>query len=224
MDGTIYEKPVDPKMHPNCRCKLEIKEIPFEEKNKQINLKFEYQLYQDKYGKDVDINLAKQMEQDSDFEKAMKKSFENEGGYVDDPDDNGGETKYGISDAQYGDKEDIKNIEKDRAKYIYYRDYYTGPGYDDLPDGVREQVFDAGIYKGPPTVTRILQKESGAKVDGHIGPETISKIEEMNIPELSKRLFYAFNEDNESVIKRYPAKSKYRKGWHNRNKRMTVEH
>lgn len=46
----------------------------------------------------------------------------NEGGYVNDPLDPGGETKYGISKRSYP-KEDIKNLTIERATQIYKNDY-----------------------------------------------------------------------------------------------------
>ncbi|MBI5843910.1 MAG: hypothetical protein HZB23_04475 [Deltaproteobacteria bacterium] len=45
-----------------------------------------------------------------------------EGGYVNDPADPGGETRFGISRRAYPN-EDIKALTRERAAEIYYRDY-----------------------------------------------------------------------------------------------------
>lgn len=47
-----------------------------------------------------------------------------EGGYVNDPNDPGGETKYGISKRFYP-RVDIKNLTKDDAKKIFVKDYFN---------------------------------------------------------------------------------------------------
>ena len=48
--------------------------------------------------------------------------IEREGGYVNDPDDPGGETKFGISKRAYPHL-DIKNLTEEHAADIYYNDY-----------------------------------------------------------------------------------------------------
>ena len=70
-----------------------------------------------------------------------------EAGYVDDPDDPGGETKYGISKRAYPN-EDIKNLTLDRAKSLYQRDYWNKLGLDALPWGLALIEFDAAVNQG----------------------------------------------------------------------------
>ena len=49
------------------------------------------------------------------FDKIIEVVLEHEGGYVNDPDDAGGETKYGIAKRWYPSV-DIKNLTKEQAK------------------------------------------------------------------------------------------------------------
>jgi len=56
------------------------------------------------------------------FDKCMVVIFAHEGGYVNDPDDLGGEINYGICKRYFPD-EDIKNLTKERAKELYYEHY-----------------------------------------------------------------------------------------------------
>ena len=95
-----------------------------------------------------------------------------EGGYVDDPNDNGGETKYGISKRAYPD-EDIKNLTIARAVYLYERDYWSAIRGDELPDALALVVMDMAVNAGVPRASRMLQQLIGADVDGRIGPNTI---------------------------------------------------
>jgi lysozyme family protein len=61
----------------------------------------------------------------TDFDRAFEKTLKLEGGgeLVDDPNDAGGLTKWGISQRAYPDI-DIKNLTKEQAKEIYKRDYW----------------------------------------------------------------------------------------------------
>ena len=55
------------------------------------------------------------------FDEIIKHVLEHEGGYVNDPKDLGGETKYGITKRFYPDI-DIKNLTIEEAKEIYKKD------------------------------------------------------------------------------------------------------
>ena len=63
------------------------------------------------------------------FEKAIEfvLSDDIEGGYVNDPDDPGGETKFGISKRAYPSL-DIKTLSKEAAKHLYFKDYWKAGG------------------------------------------------------------------------------------------------
>ena len=71
-----------------------------------------------------------------EFVTAVTQALIDEGGYVNDPADPGGETNMGISKRSYP-HEDIKNLTRDRAIDLYYRDYWVGPGIDSEPQELR---------------------------------------------------------------------------------------
>ena len=98
-----------------------------------------------------------------------------EGGYVNDPDDPGGETKFGISKRAYPD-EDIANLSEGRAMQIYYEDYYKKVNADKLPERIAWQVFDFGVNAGVARSARMIQRLVGAYPDGKIGPTTIALV------------------------------------------------
>ena len=84
---------------------------------------------------------------EENFEKAMNFIFKWEGGYVNDGNDPGGETNYGISKRAYPNL-DIKNLTKDEAKQIYYRDYWEKSGCFDLPYPLDIVVLDTAVNLG----------------------------------------------------------------------------
>ena len=109
------------------------------------------------------------------FDQAFDRLIGNEGGYVNDPNDPGGETNWGISKRSYPD-EDIKTLTRDDARAIYRRDFWDRAQMDALPPALAFQVFDSAVNHGIETAIRILQRAAGVADDGHIGPATMSAI------------------------------------------------
>ncbi|WP_425154705.1 glycoside hydrolase family 108 protein [Candidatus Palauibacter sp.] len=112
------------------------------------------------------------------FRDAVKRVLEHEGGHVDDPDDPGGETNFGISRRAYPE-EDIRGMTRGRAAAIYERDYW--PVAKDLPIAVRGTVFDMAVNAGRTRAVRLLQDALNhlghdIAADGDIGPKTLRAV------------------------------------------------
>ncbi|WP_039019122.1 holin-associated N-acetylmuramidase [Halocynthiibacter namhaensis] len=116
-----------------------------------------------------------------------------EGGYVNDPDDPGGATKYGVTLGtlrrlgldKTGDgrltEADVRRLTRADAVEIYLRHYFQAPGIDRLPKALQPSVFDMYVNAGANAV-KILQRllcQMGQKVavDGVIGPQTVQAAE-----------------------------------------------
>lgn len=69
------------------------------------------------------------------FEEAVEFVLAYEGGYVNDPNDPGGETNFGISKRAYPNV-DIKNLTREDVIDIYRRDYWDRCRCGELPSGV----------------------------------------------------------------------------------------
>jgi len=112
-----------------------------------------------------------------------------EGGYVNDADDPGGATKFGVTIGTLrrlgldltGDGKvtnaDVKAMTRGRARDIFIRDYFYRPKIDRLPGVLQASVFDMYVNAGGQAV-KILQRllvEMGhaVAVDGLIGPQTL---------------------------------------------------
>jgi lysozyme family protein len=70
-----------------------------------------------------------------------------EGGYSNDPNDPGKETKYGISKRAYPN-EDIPNLTLERAQELYKRDYWDRFRCDALSWEMALITFDAAVNQG----------------------------------------------------------------------------
>jgi lysozyme family protein len=123
------------------------------------------------------------------FDKIMTIIFTFEGGYVNDPDDPGGETKYGISKKAFP-KEDIKALTKERAKEIYHKLYWDAIKGDDLPDRIDACMMDTAVNTGVGRAV-VLAKDSKT-VDDYL---------------FNRLAFYL------SISKKNPTLKKYLWGW-----------
>ena len=103
------------------------------------------------------------------FDTAFDRLMAHEGGYVNDPKDPGGETKWGVSKRSYPDL-DIKNLTKDDAKAIFRKDFWDRINGDKVPDGVAWQLADFAYHSGPETAVRYYQRALGVADDGQWGP------------------------------------------------------
>ncbi len=107
------------------------------------------------------------------FDDAFTRLLGNEGGYVNDPRDPGGETNWGISKRSYPTV-DIKNLTRTQAEDIYMHDFWEPLG--DAPPAVKFQVFDFAVNSGIATAIRKLQAAIGVADDGHWGPVSAAKL------------------------------------------------
>ena len=117
------------------------------------------------------------------FDDAFAKVVGVEGGYANDPLDPGGETKFGISKRSYPN-EDIKNLTLDRAKTIYFHDYWGKGGCEVAPDSLKFDLFDMAVNQGVVTAVHALQHAAGVTEDGIIGPNTLMALQSTNLASL----------------------------------------
>ena len=125
----------------------------------------------------------------TNFEHCMEMLLEHEGGYVDHPDDPGGETNHGVTRAVYEQHVgrqvmdgEMKSLVQEDVYPIYEEEYWNRAHCDDLPSGVDWAVFDWAVNSGVSRSARALQEIVGAEPDGHIGPMTIQAVHDM-LPE-----------------------------------------
>lgn len=121
------------------------------------------------------------------FDRAFNYLHDIEGGHSDDPDDPGGETKYGISKASFPD-EDIENMTLDRAKELYRIHYWEQYKCDKIKSPMLAvELFVAVVNVNAILVIMYLQRACntlGAElvVDGLIGAKTIGWINQHRHP------------------------------------------
>ena len=115
-----------------------------------------------------------------------------EGGFVNDPDDPGGATKFGVTihtmrrlgldltgDGAV-DVADVRRLSRAQAVDIFVRHYFNAPRITELPAPLQPSVFDMYVNAGANAV-KILQRLVSrmgfpAQADGVVGPKTIAAV------------------------------------------------
>ncbi len=166
------------------------------------------------------------------LEKMLANILRREGGFVNDPDDRGGATKYGITQktlSRFLDRPvsvaEVKNLSQDLAREIYERQYFYAPGIHKLPGAIQAFSFDAAVNHGPRRAIRFVQSvcnEAGfgpLSEDGITGPQTgvaadaaQAKMGDYFLQALveERRHFYQL------IVEHNPSQSKFLNGWLNR--------
>ncbi|WP_071675008.1 holin-associated N-acetylmuramidase [Nioella nitratireducens] len=160
-----------------------------------------------------------------------------EGGFVNDPNDPGGATNYGVTihtmralgldldgDGDV-DVTDVRALPRERAVEIFIEHYYRRPHIDRLPEALQPTVFDMQVNAGT-NALRILQRllrDMGQEivVDGVIGPQTIAAAETVHDRAgqalvdaygIARRNFYYAIADRRPASRRYATRRDGGKG------------
>jgi len=119
--------------------------------------------------------------------------IEREGGYVDHPNDPGGATMYGITEAVArvnGYTGDMRHMPRSLAERIYLEQYFIRPQFNrvsDLSEAIAEEMTDTGVNMGTAKAATYLQVALNAfnlngkfyrdiAVDGGVGNETLAAL------------------------------------------------
>ena len=114
------------------------------------------------------------------FDQAVNVILKHEGGLVNNPNDPGGITNFGISKRSYPEV-DIYNLTKEQAKEIYERDYWKPLRLYMIDNAnVCLELFDFSVNAGLSRTVKIAQKLAGTKEDGMLGGITAKAINEFD--------------------------------------------
>lgn len=167
----------------------------------------------------------------------MREIIENmiqlEGGYINDPDDSGGSTKYGITQKvanAHGFKKDISKLPREKAISIYFLTYWKKPNFNiifSISEKIALRLFDIGVNIGTGTASKWLQRvinlllETDIKVDGKIGDITLEALEKIIYQrgkENAEKVIVKLMESLQAyhyifISEKWPKNKKYIYGW-----------
>lgn len=115
-----------------------------------------------------------------------------EGGYVNHPNDPGGPTDRGITQATFDawnrrhgyPRRTVKGISRETAEAILASQYFAPVRFDDLPPGLDYAVVDWAVNSGVHRAAVELQRLIGATPDGIIAEHTLAALVGQDIPGL----------------------------------------
>jgi len=116
-----------------------------------------------------------------------------EGGYVNDPNDAGGETNFGITIAvarANGYSGPMRDMDESFARKVYMKQYVIDPGFDKIyqvSKNIGAELIDTGVNCGVGTAGKFLQQSLNAfnnrqahyndlLVDGNCGQKTVDAL------------------------------------------------
>jgi lysozyme family protein len=143
-----------------------------------------------------------------------------EGGYVDHPADKGGSTNKGITLVTLrrympgATLDDLKSLTDAMALTIYSRLYVSPLAYV-TGYGLKALMVDMAVNHGQENAERMLQAALGVKVDGDVGPMTLTALE-MAGPDLYYKLLAERIKFYGRIISANHSQAVFASGWLNR--------
>jgi lysozyme family protein len=113
----------------------------------------------------------------NDFKECLDLVLKSEGGWVNNSQDPGGETNFGVTKRVWEEYvghpvESLKKLTKEEVAPLYEQKYWR-PCYGEvLPRGLNLVVFSMGVNAGPGRSVKLLQQSIGCVPDGIIGSKT----------------------------------------------------
>jgi lysozyme family protein len=157
------------------------------------------------------------------FHESFEHVLKSEGGYVNDPDDRGGETNLGVTKAAWAQyigrpvqDGEMRALTRETVEPFYKKGYWDKCRCDELPGGLDFAVFDFAVNAGPGRAAKFLQQAVGVTADGAIGPATMAAVAKVD----PAQAVIAFGKTKEQfyngIVARDPSQAKFIKGWLNR--------
>ena len=147
----------------------------------------------------------------SQLSRALKILAKHEGGYVNDPEDPGGETNWGVTVAvarANGYHGPMIDMPVEFAAKIYAKDYWDDR-LNSLPFPVVFNIFDAAVNHGKRQAVKFAQRAAGCSDDGYVGPNTLSAITGMDSSEFCLK----FNAERLEFYCNLRTFRRFGKGW-----------
>ena len=163
------------------------------------------------------------------FDEIIEEVLEAEGGFVNDPDDKGGATNFGVAQQSYSNLlgspasvDDVRNMTREEAKECYKKDFWIPAKVDRLPDNLKHLYFDMVVNMGRRNAGKILQQAVNTKknsavldVDGIIGSGSLSQIPDLTLNDVlvERAMFFANNCFDGSRFAKRTRQNKFLRGW-----------
>lgn len=165
---------------------------------------------------------------DKVFNQAIISTLNLEGGYVDDPDDKGGATNFGITKktaVAFGYGGDMRTIPMELVHQIYKQQYWERPGFDRVATflpALAQYAFDIGVNCGPKKAVEMLQEaavllgQDPGPIDGVLGKKSLDALLAVpaNLrPRIRQLLGVIHGAHYLEIVRANPSQRKFLGGW-----------
>jgi lysozyme family protein len=152
----------------------------------------------------------------NNFPQAIEAVLAHEGGYVNNPNDKGGETNWGIA-KKYHPEIDVKNLTRDGAKQIYYNEYWEKNNLDKVVEQkVATALLDTVVNhgSGPKIIQQAINRAGvSVAIDGKLGTGSISAINKIKPDTFLSALYVEREKLYRSLVAKDPTQAQFLKGW-----------
>ena len=146
------------------------------------------------------------------FDEAFEALLRAEGGYSDHPADSGGATRFGVTQAvarSEGYKGDMREYPLSDAKRVYRKRYWTALRLEEVPPGIRFDLFDAAVNSGTAQAMKWAQRILQIPDDGKVGPVTIQALNTVNV----NKFLAKYNAARLHFLTSLPGWANFGRGW-----------
>lgn len=136
-----------------------------------------------------------------------------EGGFSNHPDDAGGRTFAGISEAAHPDVWADGVVTADEVRDTYRNEYWNRINGDDLPSPLDMVLMDYAVHSGPGRAVREMQDLLDVTRDGDVGPRTLAVIRRHSPDLLARALLGRRALRLHRIADRRPSQQVFLNGW-----------
>lgn len=160
----------------------------------------------------------------SDFEQAINYVLGDEGGFSNIPQDRGGMTHFGITEAlleKFSPGASISLLTLQTAKEIYKKYFWDPLDLGDLPQLIATAILDIAVNEGQSPAIKFSQSALGlVSPDGIMGPKTKLALQTCDQRVWLLRYIDCVQDRYADIVTSAPSQVTFIKGWLRRSRRL----
>jgi lysozyme family protein len=164
------------------------------------------------------------------FDRCLRFTLREEGGYSNDPADKGKETWRGVTAATFDrarkagvvprDCVTVRDLKPEHVEAVFWNFYWNASKAHEFPAPLDLLLFDAYVNHRPEVAVKLIQAAVGADQDGKVGPKTLEAARVVQPVTAIERYTYEREQFYRRLVKQDESQAKFLRGWLNRVARV----
>lgn len=158
------------------------------------------------------------------FERCLRFTLVEEGGYSNVTADKGGATNRGVTAATFTEAKrlglvkasTVHDLTVEDVERVYWSLYWLPSHAQELPAPLDLCLFDAYVNHRPQVAVRLIQAGVGVEQDGIFGPKTVDGAHLVQAVTAIERYCYERERFYRQIVKNDPTQERFLRGWLNR--------